>query len=654
MLAGFLTVIPQSRSTVLLTYRPEYHGALANVTGAQAIALRPLSSKHTSALVHELLRSHPSVSGLAEHIAERAAGNPFFAEEMVRDLAERDVIDGKPGEYILRGEIAEVSVPATLQTTIAARIDRLAPAAKQTLSAAAVIGSRFEPELLQELGIDPALHELVAAELVDQVKFTRGEQFAFRRPLVRTVAYESQLKSVRAQLHRHLASLVEQQQSTDENAALIAEHLEAAGDLHDAFGWHMRAGTWLTIRDITAARLSWERAREIADRLPADDPDRLSMRIAPRTLLCLSAWRAGGTIEQAGFDELRALTSAAGDKTSLAIGMAGQVSSLFVHARIPQASRLASEYASLVESIGDPTLTLALLYAAIAAKCSAAEIAELMRLSQRVIDLADNDPTKGNLIVGSPLAVGFTLRAIARACLGDPEWKEDFARGGEITHALDPTTQALIAVYKYGCIISGMLRPDQAAMDETAAVLITAERSGDNTALFSAQFIRGVVVVHSGGTGRDEGLRLLVKAREAAVEEQYSLLIVPLVDLYLAMEKARVGELDDAIELARKVVETEFDTGDMAFVGPTACGLADLLLRRGAAEDVREVEMMIERLEALPIEHSVLFDVHMLRLRAMLARARGDEVSYRDSVERYRNMAESLGFEGHIAIAKAM
>ena len=63
---------------------------------------------------------------------------------------------------------------------------------------------------------------------------------------------------------------------------------------------------------------------------------------------------------------------------------------------------------------------------------------------------------------------------------------------------------------------------------------------------------------------------------------------------------------------------------------------------------------MIERLEALPIEHSVLFDVHMLRLRAMLARARGDEVSYRDSVERYRNMAESLGFEGHIAIAKAM
>ena len=71
--------------------------------------------------------------------------------------------------------------------------------------------------------------------------------------------------------------------SADENAALIAEHLEAAGDLHAAYGWHMRAATWATNRDIAAARLSWERARKIADALPDDDPNRLAMRIAPRT-----------------------------------------------------------------------------------------------------------------------------------------------------------------------------------------------------------------------------------------------------------------------------------------------------------------------------------------------------------------------------------
>jgi hypothetical protein len=74
-------------------------------------------------------------------------------------------------------------------------------------------------------------------------------------------------------------------------AALIAEHLEAAGELHAAYGWHMRAATWTTYRDIAAARHSWERARAIADAVPAQDPNRTAMRIAPRTMLCGIAWR---------------------------------------------------------------------------------------------------------------------------------------------------------------------------------------------------------------------------------------------------------------------------------------------------------------------------------------------------------------------------
>jgi adenylate cyclase len=107
------------------------------------------------------------------------------------------------------------------------------------------------------------------------------------------VAYESQLKSDRAQRHRRLAAAIESRDpvSADEDAALIAEHLEAAGDLHAASDWHMSAGAWATNRYIAAARLSWERARRVADALPGDHPNRLSMRIAPRTLLCGNAWR---------------------------------------------------------------------------------------------------------------------------------------------------------------------------------------------------------------------------------------------------------------------------------------------------------------------------------------------------------------------------
>ena len=94
MLTEFLMVIPQSPSPslVLVTYRPEYRGALSRVAGAQAIVLAPLSDSETAALVAELLGSDPSVEALGQTIVERAAGNPFFAEEIVRELAQRGVL----------------------------------------------------------------------------------------------------------------------------------------------------------------------------------------------------------------------------------------------------------------------------------------------------------------------------------------------------------------------------------------------------------------------------------------------------------------------------------------------------------------------------------------------------------------------------------
>ena len=160
-------------------------------------------------LVTDLLGRDASVSQIGAMIAERAAGNPFFAEEITRDLAERGVLVGKSGGYTCHTDVADISVPATLQATIAARIDRLGRAAKHALAAAAVIGSRFDRDLLSSLEVDPVVDELIAAELIDQVRFTPRAEYAFRHPLIRTVAYESQLKSDRARLHRTLAAAIE-------------------------------------------------------------------------------------------------------------------------------------------------------------------------------------------------------------------------------------------------------------------------------------------------------------------------------------------------------------------------------------------------------------------------------------------------------------
>ena len=94
MFADFFTVIPQTPSLVLVTYRPEYEGALTRVHGAQTIALAPLSDPET-APGGRTARPGPSIGALGQAIADRAAGNPFFAEEIVRELAERGVLEGK-------------------------------------------------------------------------------------------------------------------------------------------------------------------------------------------------------------------------------------------------------------------------------------------------------------------------------------------------------------------------------------------------------------------------------------------------------------------------------------------------------------------------------------------------------------------------------
>ena len=140
--------MPQTHVLLLITYRPEYRGPLDRLPSSHRISLPPLEDSASTALVAELLGPDPSVNEFVEQVAQRAAGNPFFAEEIVRDLAERGVVGGEPGAYVSQHDSTDLRVPASLQAAIAARIDRLDATAKRTLNAAAVIGLRFESDLL--------------------------------------------------------------------------------------------------------------------------------------------------------------------------------------------------------------------------------------------------------------------------------------------------------------------------------------------------------------------------------------------------------------------------------------------------------------------------------------------------------------------------
>ena len=173
------------------------------------------------------------------------------------------------------------------------------------------------------------------------------------------------------------------------------------------------------------------------------------------------------------------MCTAAGDKASLAIGMAGPVTELLYAGRSHEASRLASEQMALLESIGDPTLTMGLSFIPIRQWFDVGEFGEILRWSQTVIDLADGDPAKGaGFGIGSPLAVALAFRGIARWWLGRPGWREDLDDAIAMARHSDPATLAAVVAWTYGLAISntGCFGPMTPRCSEIEEALQIAER----------------------------------------------------------------------------------------------------------------------------------------------------------------------------------
>ncbi|OBK81481.1 guanylate cyclase [Mycobacterium sp. 1164985.4] len=651
VLAELASMLPRTRSAMLVTYRPEYHGPLSTVADIETIELAPLDDSKSAELTAELLGADPSIEVLAGLVTERAAGVPFFAEEIVRDLAERGVLCGVRGGYRCLTPIQDIHVPATLQAAIAARIDRLDERAKRTLQAAAVIGSLFSADLVEKLTPDAELAPLIDGELIIAMSATARGEYAFRHPLIRDVAYNSQLRADREKLHRRLATAIDQ---VDENAALIATQWEAAGDFREAFQWHMRAGSWFNYRDHRAARTSWQRARGVADRLPAGHPDRLACQIAPRTLICATTFRVGGGPAETGFDELQRLTSLAGDKTSLAIGMAGHLTTLAFMSHHREASQLASEFVELVESIGDPTITVGLLPAAAQAKYEAGEASECLRFCERAISLADGDAAMGDIMVASPLAWAYTLRGTAKMCMCRAGWLADLDHGLEIALRFDITSRCNAALYRYVLAYQyGTLSPDASAIAYTAEWLREANESGDPTAITLIRLIRGITLIHAGPENREAGLGLLLAAHDYLSRLSNGLRRI--ADVEIARCKAMAGDFGGAITMAEAILAQAFATGEMFTRGAATTVLVEALLTDGRSGDLQRARAAVDRLTAGPIEPGfVLHEIAILRLRALLARSAGDPEEYLSWVRRYRSAAERAEFSAHIAAAESM
>jgi class 3 adenylate cyclase/tetratricopeptide (TPR) repeat protein len=419
---------------LLCTARPELHeqhpGWAGGLRNATTINLAPLSDQETAQLVSSLLERAVLPAETQQQLLERAGGNPLYAEEFVRLLADRGDLGG------------EVEVPASVQALIAARLDTLSPERKSLLQDAAVVGKVFWAGALVEMGnrepgeVEKALHQLARKELVHPARTSSMEgeaEYGFWHLLVRDVAYGQIPRASRAARHQAAAAWLEQKagERVEDVADVLAHHTLTALELSHATG--QQAETQLleasAIRYLT---LAGERALAL-DLISAEQSLARALELAPpghpQRAFLLERW--GEAVHQQGrhreakrgLEEAVALYRERGDLIA-----AGRVLTVLapVLGRLgdPDADEVLSEALTLLEA-QSPGPELVAAYAGLAGRyfvSSALQAA--IATAERALKLADQ--------LGLPQpanALGY--HAAARSTLGEREGLD------EMRHALD-------------------------------------------------------------------------------------------------------------------------------------------------------------------------------------------------------------------------
>jgi class 3 adenylate cyclase len=274
---GIVEAVAGTRTLLVVNFRPEYRAAWMGRTHYQQLALRPLDAQAAGELLASWLGPDPSLEGFAEQVRDRTGGNPFFMEEVVQAAIESGVLIGVRGCFKLEGSAENLEVPASVQSLLAARIDRLDEEAKRLLQTGAVIGDEFSESLLAEVFATPAeglrqpLRQLVQAEFLSERSLYPEFEYSFKHPLTREVAYGSLLRDRRGELHTRAARVLEAHagEAADEVAPLLAHHWEQAGEQLMAARWQRRAALRLGMGRVGEALFH---QRKIVELL-ADEPE---------------------------------------------------------------------------------------------------------------------------------------------------------------------------------------------------------------------------------------------------------------------------------------------------------------------------------------------------------------------------------------------
>ena len=607
MLSEMIAALAGTRTLAVLNFRPEYERGWEDSELYSEFPLEPLSQEATRELLRDLAGEDPSLDGLEEPIHARTQGNPFFVEEIVRELVEAGHLKGERGAYRLVRPVEEAGVPATVQAVLAARIDRLDPRAKQLLQVASVIGKEVGEKALgltaglpgEEL--EPALGELIAAGFLYEAELYPERVLAFRHPLTQEVAYGSQLGERRAAGHAAVArALVElEPQRIDELSALVARHMERGGETLEAARWSARAAYWAGASQPREAMALWRTVMELADELPEDE-ETAALAVTSRLLQLQFAWRLGmGDSEEARLAaEAEEIARRKGDSHSRALLVLATAARPGKPLFVPDWLAATEEANRLAEESGDLGLRVAVRAAGAYVHISAGDYAGFERDLDRVLKLADGDHSLGaGVIIASPIAWATMGKGLAARELGrleeaealfeqglriaeddgDPEtasWTRSnlsllMAMRGEVEAAIGLARSNCEATERLGDVFSrtvalGNLGAVQLIVGDFAASLesmeaaerVYREAMGDGGEM---EAWRGSVRARAlAGLGRGEEALPVAQEAVAFAREHGMLWPLPLALLALAQARAAAGAdgvdqaLDEAATTARE------------------------------------------------------------------------------------------------------
>jgi class 3 adenylate cyclase/tetratricopeptide (TPR) repeat protein len=275
LLDGLVESLGSARLLLLVNYRPEYQHAWVGKTYYSQLRLDALPPAGAAELLDDLLGEDPSLVSLKQLLVKR--GNPFFVEESVRTLVETKALTGERGHYRLVQPITAIQIAPTVQTMLAARIDRLPSEAKRVLQVASVIGKDVPFVLLREIAEDPEvqlrarLAHLQTAEFLHETMLFPDLEYSFKHALTHEVTYGSLLQERRRALHARVVEAIERlhRDRLGEHVERLAHHA-ALGDLGEqAVDYLRQAGLKATGRSaLHEAKVWFERALETLKGLP--------------------------------------------------------------------------------------------------------------------------------------------------------------------------------------------------------------------------------------------------------------------------------------------------------------------------------------------------------------------------------------------------